>query len=129
MTAKDLILTKITIQTYQLARFSTSKTFSQFQVFVEDLDRKYKTLDPRSRITDFHNNHNIHSYNSLERSTSRRKLPNVPNPGSNPPLVQNTSGQQISSHSLPRPSKQKLWREQSESRSRDRNAEQVKTLK
>ena len=96
-----------------------------FQIFVEDLDRKYKTLDPRNRMsTDQYPPANpsvmIHSYNSLERGTSRRKLPNVPNPSH---VVQ-----PISSHSLPRPSKQKQWREQSDSRSRDRNNEQVPKL-
>ena len=67
----------------------------------------------------------IHSYNSLERGTSRRKLPNVPNPQA---LNSSHVVQPISSHSLPRPSKQKQWREQSDSRSRDRNNEQVPKL-
>jgi hypothetical protein len=104
---------------------SSSKILKTLQVFVEELDRKYKTLDPRNRMPDFPMNPPIHSYNSLERGTSRRKLPSVPNPGGQPVSGAPISGQQISSHSLPRPSKQKQWREQSDSRSRDRNQEQV----
>ena len=111
------IICKLVLKpSYNLMKLTYCYTLSGFQVFVEDLDRKYKTLDPRSRISDLQHNPTIHSYNSLERATSRRKLPNVPNPQL-----------PVSSHSLPRPSKQKQWRDQSESKSRERNVDQVTT--
>jgi hypothetical protein len=73
--------------------------------------RKYKTLDPSSRVRASGDPGN---YNSLERGT-RRKLPTVPN---------NVS-QSLNTHSLPRPPKHHP-REQSDSRSRERYFNQYK---